>query len=196
MSESYIFMRSLLFICLYLCASAAYADDNFLIPEGYVLQRLEPTDGKIARPKDWFYANSATSSGWVWTLSAEDPEKGGYETGLRIQLLTGVEKGTKSTRDVFVQNFLQQKRSLTKVVRECPAIEQGEFKRQCLEVTETIQRPKGPVIYRVLYSMFWGKALDMVILNTFGAPEEKWESVVDISKVTSNVEVIGPNFGK
>jgi hypothetical protein len=36
----------------------------------------------------------------------------------------------------------------------------------------------------------------MVVVNTFGAPEEKWQSVASVSKVMANVEVIGANYGK
>lgn len=192
----YTSMRSVLFACLCLCALSAHAEDDFPVPEGYVLQRLDPTDGRIARPKEWFYASGGTPSGWLWTLSAEDPSKGGYETGLRIQLLVGVEKGTKGSTEAFAQNFLRQKRESAKVVGECPAVDQGQFKRQCLEVIESIQRPRGPATFHVLYSVFWGKKLDMVVVNTFGAPEEKWQSVASASKVMANVEVIGTNYGR
>ena len=107
----YTSMRALLFACLVFCSLLSHAENDFLIPDGYVLQRLDPTDGRIAKPKDWFYESSGTQSGWLWTLSAEDPSKGGYETGLRIQLLVGIEKVTKHSTEIFAQSFLQQKRS-------------------------------------------------------------------------------------
>lgn len=68
-------------------AAAPVTDDAFPVPDGYVLQPLDPTDGKIARPKGWFYKSEGTASGWLWTISAEGPSKGIYETGLRMQLL-------------------------------------------------------------------------------------------------------------
>jgi len=60
------------------------APDNqgLVAPEGYVLQVLGATDGRIAMPKDRFYTNHATPSGWLWTFSAEDPKAGEYQTGL------------------------------------------------------------------------------------------------------------------
>jgi hypothetical protein len=189
-------MRNFLFVFLCLWMLPSHAGEGFPIPEGFVLQRLESTDGRIAKPKDWFYVSSGTPSGWLWTLSAEDPSKGGYETGLRIQLLAGVEKGTKRSTEEFAQNFLQQKRASTMLVSECPVVDQGQFKRQCIEVIENVQRPEGVKIYHILYSVFWGNKLDMVVVNTFGAPEEKWSSVSPFSKVMANVELIGPGFGK
>lgn len=194
--QRYTSMRYLLIALLYFSAFACHSEENFPIPEGYVLQHLDPTDGKIAKPRDWFYASKGTPSGWMWTLSAEDSSNGVYETGLRIQMLVAVEKTTKRTTEDFAKNFLQQKRNSTKVLSDCPASDQGQFKRQCLEVIENIQRPEGVRAYHILYSVFWGKNLDMVVVNTFGAPEEKWEAVRPVSDVMAHVEVIGPNFGK
>lgn len=189
-------MRALITICLIFSSFFSHAEEDFPIPDGYVLQRLDPTDGRIAKPKDWFYTSQGTQSGWLWTFSVEDPSKGGYETGLRIQLLVGIERATKRSTETFAQNFLQQKRSAAKVVSECPAIDQGKFWRQCIEVVEHIRRPEGLVPFHILYSVFWGKKLDMVVVNTFGAPEGKWQSVAEASKVMAKAEVIGPNFGK
>lgn len=190
-------MRSLLFACLCLFALSCHAEADFPVPEGYVLQRLEATDGRIAKPKDWFYSSGGTPSGWLWTFSEEDPSKGGYETGLRIQLLVGIKKKTGQSPEAFAQNILRQKKASTKVVKECPIdYSQEDFMRQCLEVIEDIQRPKGMTTYHILYSVFWGKKLDMVVVNTFGAPEEKWQSVIPISDVMSRVVLIGPNLGK
>ena len=57
----------------------------FTVPEGYLLQILEPSGGKIARPKDWFYAEQHHGPVYSWTISREDTKKGPYETGFRIQ---------------------------------------------------------------------------------------------------------------
>lgn len=189
-------MRSILFACLCLINFACYAEDDFTVPEGYVLQRLEATDGRIARPKDWFYTNGGTPSGWVWTFSKEDPSKGGYETGFRIQLLVGIKEKTGQSPEAFAQNFLLKKKLSAKVIKDCPTDTQDDFMRQCLEVIEDIQRPKGMTTYHILYSVFWGRKLDMVVVNTLGAPEEEWQSIIPINDVMSHVVLIGPNLGK
>lgn len=192
----YTSMRNLLLASLLCVTTFCFAEDSFPVPNGYVLQILDPTDGKIARPSDWYYKSEGTPSGWLWTLSAEDPSIGDYETGLRMQLLVGVEKKTKKSRYTFAQNFLENKRTSTTVVRECPETDQGQFRRQCLEVIENIKGTHGVNAYHILYSVLWGNTLDMVVVTTFGAPQDKWEAVKKISEIMSAIELIGPNFGK
>ena len=88
-------------IAFLMCSSACVSHAPDDIPAGYVLQHLDASDGKIAKPKDWFYHSSGTPSGLLYTFSAEDPSKNGgnYETGFRIQLFVGVAKGTKRTTE-------------------------------------------------------------------------------------------------
>lgn len=189
-------MKFILSVCLILSASYCYGYEELPVPDGYVLQHLDPTDGRIAKPKDWYYTSRGTPSGWLWTLSAEDPSKGFYETGLRIQLLVGVNKGTKRSTKAFAQGILQQKRKSTKVVGETVPVDQGDFIRQCLEVVETIEIPDGPKEFHIVYSVFWGKNLDMVVVSTFGTPEKNWQTFSPVSKAMAIIDIIGPNFGK
>ncbi|MCW5198655.1 hypothetical protein VU06_02775 [Desulfobulbus sp. F3] len=189
-------LRDLLVVCLVLSACWCQAYEDLPIPEGYILQYLDPTDGRIAKPKDWYYTSRGTQSGWLWTLSSENPAKGFYETGLRIQLLLGVKHVTKRSTKEFAQDFLEQKRKTTKVICEHEPVDQGDFTRQCLEVMETLNLPEGPVVFHILYSVFWGKEMDMVLLSTFGTPEEKWQDYMSVSKIMATFDLIGPNFGK
>lgn len=189
-------MRYLLLAGLLFSTPFCTAGDSFPIPDGYVLQTLDPTDGKIARPRDWYYKSEGTPSGWLWTLSEEDPSKGAYQTGLRMQLLVGVEKKTKKSRYIFAQKFLENKRASTDVVNECPETDQGQFRRRCIEVIENVKGTDGDNTYHILYSVLWGNTLDMVVVTTFGAPQDKWEAVRKVSEVMSAIELIGPNFGK
>lgn len=185
----------LLFTNILLAASCCFAQQETLnVPEGYVLQLLEETDGKIARPIDWFYTSEETPSGLLWILSAEDPSKGSYETGMRIQLLSGMEKHIKKSAHAFAQDFIEKKRKSTAVVRECPETNQGLFTRQCLEVIEALERPSGTNSFHIVYSVFWDNNLDSVVITTFGTPQDKWEEVKKISEVMSSFELIGPNF--
>lgn len=172
------------------------AADDIAVPDGFVLQPLVETDGQIARPKDWFFSSQGTPSGWLWTLSKEDPAKGPYKTGLRIQLLAGVAQGTGKSREQFVQTFIAGKRSTSQVVRTCPASEIGDFHRQCLEVLEPAQPPSAKGQFRVLYSLMWGKELDMVVVSTFGAPPQDWQAVAPIADAMAAFRIIGPRFGQ
>jgi hypothetical protein len=189
-------MRSLFTLLLLALPLMCAAEDDVVVPEGFVLQPLSETDGQIARPKDWFYSSNGTPSGWLWTISKEDPTKGPYKTGLRIQLLVGVAEGTGRTREDFVRNFISGKRATSEITRTCPASDFGQFYRQCIEVLEPVQPPAGPGTYRILYSLMWGKALDMVVVSTFGAPPEIWHTVAPIADTMTAFRLIGPNFGK
>jgi hypothetical protein len=184
-------------IFLILCCSLAFAqsNDGIVVPEGYVLQVLGATDGRIAMPKNWYYSNEGTSSGWLWTFSAEDTKKGEYETGLRIQMIMKVEEITKHPREAFAKDFIEQKRKSFKVLKECPVLDFGVFKRQCIEVIEDVKEPSGVKRFHILYSVMWLKEIDIVAISTFGSPELKWDSVSDISKVMSEFLLIGKNLG-
>lgn len=90
-------IRKLLITMLLLTSSwAVFAEVK--IPDGFMLQKLEATDGSIAIPTSWHYQEGSTNSGILWTISKEDPKDGGYETGQRIQMLFGVENGIKLRR--------------------------------------------------------------------------------------------------
>ncbi|HUL18754.1 MAG TPA: hypothetical protein VLV29_05745 [Steroidobacteraceae bacterium] len=168
---------------------------GLLVPEGYVLQVLGATDGRIAMPKGWFYTNAATPSGWQWTFSAEDPRAGAYETGLRIQMFMRVEQELKRSRESFATAFLEQRRKSAHVLRDCPIQDFGSFKRQCLEVLEVIGEPSGQKQFHILYTVMWLRDMDIVAVSTFGAPPEKWDAVADITKVMSEFILIGKNPG-
>jgi hypothetical protein len=168
------------------------------VPEGYVLQRLEATDGQIAMPKEWHYRSSGTRTGWLYTFSKEKPDRP-YETGLRIQMLMDVEKNTKQTKEEFVNSNIEAKRkAVVEVVRECKEpTDAGFFMRKCFEVVENIRigiDPPKP--FRVLYTFSWAKTMDMVVVNTFGVPAEKWGEFKDVSQVMGHAILIGPNLGK
>ena len=184
----------LLTLCV--LSASCLAADNIAVPKGYVLQHLAETDGQIARPKDWFFTSKGTPSGWLWTISKEDPAKGPYRTGLLIQLLAGVAKDSGKTREGFAQDFISGKRTSAKVIRDCPKSDLGEFYRQCIEVLESVPSPAGPATYRILYSVMWGKELDMVVVSIFGAPPETWETAAPIADAMAQFRLIGPNFGK
>ena len=165
------------------------------VPEGYSLQVLGGTDGRIAMPKDWHYTNGGTKDGWLWTFSAEEMKDGEYETGLRIQMIMDVEARTHESREAFAESFIRKKRASVKVIEECPVLDFGTFARRCIEVLEDVQGPSGVRRFHILYSVMWLKQMDIVAVSTFGAPETKWDSVAEISRVMSSFVLIGENPG-
>jgi hypothetical protein len=188
-------MYRLLFAVLFCLAISMAAKPGIAVPEGYVLQVLGGTDGRIAMPKAWHYTNGGTETGWLWTFSAEEMKDGQYETGLRIQMIMDVERRTNQSKDAFAKNFIEQKRKSLKVIKECPVEDFGTFKRQCIEVLESIQSPSGVRRFHILYSVMWLQQMDVVAVSTFGAPEDEWDSVADISKIMSEFVLIGENPG-
>jgi hypothetical protein len=176
---------------------ATRSEDSYglTVPAGYELQALDVTDGRIAMPKDWFYATRAVPGGFVWTFSAEDPAKGEFKTGLTIQLFMGVEEKTKRSRETFARVFINEKHKAVKVVRDCPVKDFGYFRRQCIEVVEDLQEPSGLRRFHILYSVMWFKDMDLVALTTFGTPEGNWDAAAPIADVMSAFVLIGKNAG-
>lgn len=166
------------------------------VPPGYVRQQLEPTGGEIAKPIDWYFHTQETPSGWIWTLSKEDSRKGGYLTGQRIQLMVGVEATSGLTRAGFVDRYLSDRSRGNKVLSRCPPTDLGEFHGRCVEVVETGEVDGEPRDFRVMYSLMWGKDLDMVVSSTFGAPVETWRADARRSQPMTGFRLLGPDTEK
>ena len=183
-----------------MCAASIVGTPAFAaaptLPSGFVVQRLAETDGSVWRPKDWFFTSQGTQSGWMWTVSKENPATEPYRTGMRIQLLVGVTSGAGKPPESFAKDFIRNKMRNSEVLRQCAVDDNGEFYRQCLEVLEDLPPPVSPGKYRVLYSVYWGKKMDMVVISTFGAPQSSWGQVAPIVDTMSRIELFGPNFGK
>jgi hypothetical protein len=111
-------------------------------------------------------------------------------------MLIGVTKRTGQGREEFAESFVQGKLTSTQVLKNCPVEDMGEFLRRCLEVIETLPRSSGSAPFRILYSVMWGKAVDMVVVTIFGAPPNTWEEVVPIANVMAQFTLIGPKFSR
>src|SRR5437764_993742 len=130
-------MITRLFLLLLVAASSALAQTNAVTPTNFVLQVLEPTGGKIHRPKDWFYTEGHRGPTYMWTISREDSSKAAYTTGVRIQTFVGVKKGTGKTPKEFVEDFVsKKKKTADKVVKSCGESKQQLFRRICIETEE------------------------------------------------------------
>jgi hypothetical protein len=151
-------------IALVFCASA-FAEAP---PIEFVTQLLEPTGGKIVRPKSWFYSEGHSGSVYTWTISREDTlGNRPYTTGVRIQTFVGIKQGAGKTAKQFILDFVASKKKEAKVLKSCDEIDQGLFTRICLETEE------GP--YHILYSLFWGSSgMDMAVVSIAGTTKELW----------------------
>jgi hypothetical protein len=161
-------MKALLTAVVLAFTVSAFAETP---PTEFTTRVLEPTGGKIPRPKDWFYAESHHGPVYMWTLSREDTTGNKpYTTGVRIQTFTGVKDGTGKTARQFVLDFVAaKKKEASKVIKTCDEKDQGLFTRICLETEE------GPD--HILYSLFWGTSgMDIAVISIAGTTKELWET--------------------
>jgi len=167
-----------LFFGAWITAASAQA-----APSDFVTQILEPTGGRIERPKDWFYAEGHRGSTYMWTLSREDSSRGPYTTGVRIQAFIGVKKATGKTARQFIRDFAAGKKQQVHVLKDCEAADQGLFTRICLETEE------GP--HRILYSLFWGSSgMDIAVVSIAGTTKELWSEFAPTFEKMSSFELI------
>jgi hypothetical protein len=178
-------MRALLLGAVLLPALCAALE----VPPGYELQKLDTTEGRIAKPKGWHYVHRADKFSLHWVLSKEDTQLGsGYRTGMRIQFTPAATQATKMRPGQFIERFIAQKQQAVEVKRACPAATVGQFQRRCLETVE------GP--YRILYSLFWSDELDAIVISTFGAPAGEWAEASRIADRMNEFELLGEDFWK
>ncbi len=135
-------------------------------PVEFVTQVLEPTGGKILRPKDWHYSEGHNRFGYVWTLSREDLSKcDSYTTGFRIQVIVPVTVATGMPAQQFVLGFSAHKKDEgARIIGMRDQVDQGLFTRIGLETEEGR--------YHILYSLFWGNNMDVAIITTAGTTRE------------------------
>lgn len=177
-------MTMRLFIFYFAVAFSAVAQTNTPATTNFVLQILEPTGGKIQRPKDWFYKESHRGPSYTWILSREDASKAAYTTGVRIQTIVGVKTGTGKTPKEFIEDFASKKKQTAdKVVKSCSQTKQQLFTRMCIETEE------GP--HHILYSLFWGNDdLDVVVVSIAGTTKELWDTYSPVFDKMSDFELI------
>jgi hypothetical protein len=152
-------------------------------PTEFVTQILEPFGGKMLRPKDWFYTESHNGPSFTWIISREDASKAPYTTGVRLQMITGVKKGTGKTPKKFVLDYVaQKKKEATKIVNSCGETNQETFTRVCLETEEGR--------YHILYSLFWDNKIDWVVVSTSGTRKDLWDTFDPTFQKMGSMELI------
>jgi len=128
-----------------LFAPPAFGDD---VPDGFMLQILEPTGGKIFRPIGWTYQEAHTSNAYNWIISKEDPDLKPIQTSVRVVWYLKTEKQFEKAPKKFINDFIAEKvATADKVIKICEPEEMYLFTRVCLETEE------GP--NHILYSLFW-----------------------------------------
>ena len=182
----------LLLLTLLMTASAnsLRAESEFVVPEGFEAKVLEPTGGRVARPDGWFYRTAHNESSFQWVLSKEDPENGPYQTGVRIQMIFGLEQKAGVSAKDFAHEFLAGKRAATKVLSECEEETEGLLVRSCLVVEEIIPSVSESDPFQVRYSVLWGAELDVAVFITAGTPKIFWSENEPIFDQIENLQLI------
>jgi hypothetical protein len=174
-------MKTLIALISLTLAAPAIAEQP---PSEFVTQTLEPTGGKVLRPKSWFYAEGHRGPVFTWTLSREEiTGNRPYTTGVRIQTFVGVKEGTGKTAKEFILDFVDAKKKSAKIVDSCTEQDQGLFTRICLETEE------GP--HHILYSLFWGSSgMDIAVVSIAGTTKELWATYAPTFQKMGQFELI------
>ncbi|MAG93031.1 MAG: hypothetical protein CMJ48_04710 [Planctomycetaceae bacterium] len=165
-------------------------ESRFFVPEGYDLQELRPTGGKILRPRGWFYTEGHRKHTFMWTISKEDSSKGPYETGVRIQCFAGVQEATGKNPKEVVQSFLDGKKKTAAVISNRDEQTQGLFTRVGLEAKEPLRLGAKQKPHRILYSCFWSNEADIVVIVISGTTTDLWEKHADAFDAMTGFDLI------
>lgn len=171
--------------CLSLLLAANIVRGKENVPDGFVIQDMEPTGGRILRPNGWFYSESHTDESLMWTISREDTDGGKkpYDTGVRIHAFLGVKEAIGESPEAYIRQYFEQKRTAAdEIHKTCDPEDQGGFTSVCLEVSE------GG--YRVLYFMYWSNAQDVAVVSISGAKKEDWSKYAETFKEMSTFELV------
>jgi hypothetical protein len=174
-------------------ASESAPTSPLTAPEGYKIRSLDPIHGQVLVPDGWHFSGHIDPVGFTWIISREDFSKGEYKTGMKIQLIHGMNKYKKLTAEEFVNNFVSgKKNSGVKIINDCGGEKFGSFQRQCLETEEslTINGEQGK--YHISYSLFWNNEIDTSYTMVFGAPTEEWDRNAEYLKNIGKIKL--PDF--
>ena len=162
------------------------------VPDGFHLQILQPTGGRIARPDGWHYVERHGATTYRWILALEDPDAGPYQTGVSLQMLPGVTEPTGLAPEAFVRSFIEHKRASAEPLAECAAVSGDLLDSMCLEVLETVARDDGKEeVHRIRYALYWGRQnLDLVIVMVAGTTRDLWEQYAPIFDVMGEFRVL------
>ena len=201
MSAKKILLSSIILVMIQITAWSKDLDNSKSVVQTFDLKQtqekvhfntqvLEPFGGKILMPESWFYRERHGESSYVWILSKEDPDNGPYITGVKIQYLSGIEAGTGKSPELFLRQFVSEKKNQVKVLSECGAEDQGFFTRICLETLEPATELGSDISYHIRYSLYWGNDMDMAIVMIQGTLDDIWEENSDIFSAMNEFEMI------
>jgi hypothetical protein len=180
------FTKAVLFLLVFLSNYVVAKESKIK----YITQILEPLGGKIEKPIDWFYKERHGGPSLIWILSEENPDLGAYTTGVKIQAIMGFSEIAHKTPEIFINEFIQNKKENVEILNECAPQEQDFFTRVCLGTLEEITFSKTTTIFHIQYSLFWNNEMDAIIIVTAGTSEELWEKYANVFDKMNQFELI------
>jgi len=181
-------MKSFVLAALLAAAVSAFAADQPQpapgAPREFVDQALEPTGGKIKRPKDWFFTADHGRTSYAWILSREDAAKDHYTTGMRVQEMVSVHAATGQTPREFAAEFIAaRKKAAAKIVKSSDEEKRGAFTRVRFETEE------GKA--HIAYTVYWGdEHLDVVAVVTAGTDKELWATYAPVFETMGDFQLL------
>lgn len=178
-------IRTLLVTVTLVFSALVIADEG---PTEFVTQVLEPSGGKILRPKDWFYAELHKGPVLRWVISPENvaANHGHYTTGVALSVIPHVKDLTGRSAEQYLRDFItDMKQQATRVIKACEEQKGEMFTRVCLE-TE-----KGDL--HVLYSVFWGnEGMDLAVSFVASARKDQWQTYASTFDKMGEFELFDP----
>jgi hypothetical protein len=164
-------------------------------PSGYELQKFE-LGGWAFRPKDWQYYEQDDRAGLTWIISEEAPDH--YETGLKIQVLVGMNENIGKTPEQLARSQIKMIKDSALELHECISsspITIG-YSRECVQVVESLNLVGIEKKYEVITSFLWNNNDDILVVTTFGTPVGKWSKVRNHADVMTRFAIPDAKFIK
>lgn len=160
--------------------------DKVFVPDGFVLQKLNPLGGWIYRPEGWHYEEEHGPDNYVWTISKEKLKDGYYDTGFRIQIALRAKLRSGLSPREAVKQYVQHKKNTAQIVNERPERKQGFFTRIGVETLEAASEDSDNKDFHVLTSCLWNDEADTIVLVVAGSPTDSWKEYRDTFDTMSN----------
>ncbi len=194
------FIAASALVCTLSFLTPVNAEENEIqVPPGYELQTLPGLDGRVLRPKGWYFKYEGTENSIIYRITKEDPERG-YMTGFAITVAPSVFSLTKKKPSEYAQGVLagyeREKVISRDEVRKYPS-GQGEVEQRGYVVEQVIKYQDKEVLCRVGVSTIAIDNIDLLAVIVFGAPITEWSDNEEIYRtVCREIMLVGPNLGE
>lgn len=173
---------------------------DFIIPDGYTLEKLEGFDGKILKPIKWFSKQFVVNTTYVYQMSNEKITGNGFKTGFTLNIIALIKQKTNLLPSEYALNYIKEYSLKGSVVsndeQTIISNSNGPIVRSGFQIDEVITFNGLPIKCRLGISVYAIDSLDIMAIMTFGCPIEDWSNLESTySTICSKIAIIGDNFG-